>query len=503
MQRNKKLARLGFPVLLLLLLLLNSALVSAESLPLKDPALTQGWLKIDIQAPNGQQLFAAMVSVGAPGVLAVDEAGALWVNVDKDLYRFDGNGWTLMHSFPSAVTAFTQQKGLYLAAAGNVIYRSEDGVSWKEMFILQPPSEAVAVKATGLFIASDNRIFIPAAVRNGNVTAPSLIGIPSQFGEPLLTKGGTGNMSVPAPSPTFSGPAAFFSQGFEDADGNVFFSVFYSEEGTANMGGRVAKIDKNGAMTYWDLCKLCLNPIMAKDVTSGKVFVMDKATNRLLNAADGSLIDPLPQGAAGNINSLAVASDGSVWLGGTRGTIWQKVGSSGPNAGQWVTRPAFSGGPSVAVVTGPGGAVYAQIGSSLYQFIGHKRVVAMSIGSKETLAPDFSGDSRKGNMDVAPQVINGRTMVPVRFVAQGLGYEVSWAPETRTVVIKNASATLSLPVGGSEAVLETSQGKSTLALDVPAQVIDGRTMVPIRFVAQAFNARVFWNGKLRQVIVVQ
>lgn len=494
--------RVALAVVLSFLMFLFPVSVSAASIPLKDPTLVKGWLKIDLPVIAGQR------ATTTGRVALVDESGSLWIIGtgtssegvgERDLLRFDGDSWNLMHSFPAPVTAIARYDGLYLAASGNVIYRSKDGAVWEKMIALQPPSDKAEVTIPGFLVASDKRIFISFSITQDGRKYGGLTSLPSQFGQPAL-EGGTADVSLPAPA-TSPGPKDFFYNGFEDSAGNVLFSVFFSEEGTANMGGRVVKIDKNGAAAKWDLCQLCTNPMLAKDPTNGRVLLASSYFNAIYDATDGSKIDTVP----GKIISFSIGSDGSLWFGGSTGTIWQRMAPSTSDGGRWITRQAFAGGPPVTnLVTGPGNAVYAVVGySSLYQFAGNKRTVVMTIGSKETATPDFLGEMQKGNMDVAPQVINGRTMVPVRFVAQGLGYEVSWVPETRTVVIKSPSATLNLPVGGSEAILESPQGKSAFALDVPAQVIDGRTMVPIRFVVQAFNAHVYWNGQLRQVIVIQ
>ncbi|NPV90157.1 MAG: hypothetical protein HPY50_05220 [Firmicutes bacterium] len=97
--------------------------------------------------------------------------------------------------------------------------------------------------------------------------------------------------------------------------------------------------------------------------------------------------------------------------------------------------------------------------------------------------------------DVPPQNINGRVLVPVRFVAEALGATVEWNGASSSVFIKTPDAQ-NAPVvdsGASPAVRLFVNGRQ-IAADVPPQNIGGRILVPIRFVAEALGAEVNWDG---------
>ena len=85
-------------------------------------------------------------------------------------------------------------------------------------------------------------------------------------------------------------------------------------------------------------------------------------------------------------------------------------------------------------------------------------------------------------MDVLPLLIGSRTMIPVRFVSYALGIGVDWAEETSTVTLTDRDTTISLVIG-----------ELSYDIDVPTQIVDGRTLVPLRFIAQAFGATVNWS----------
>lgn len=101
------------------------------------------------------------------------------------------------------------------------------------------------------------------------------------------------------------------------------------------------------------------------------------------------------------------------------------------------------------------------------------------------------------NLDVAPVIVEGRTLVPLRAIFEALGAVVSYDPDTRTITATRAGVTVVITVGEGRALV----GGREVALDVPARIVSGRTLVPVRFVAESFGARVLWDGATRTVTV--
>lgn len=86
--------------------------------------------------------------------------------------------------------------------------------------------------------------------------------------------------------------------------------------------------------------------------------------------------------------------------------------------------------------------------------------------------------------DQQPMIVKpGRTMVPVRAVAELLGCEVEWLYEYNCAVITRGRTTIYISPGKDTYILNGQH----YSLDTPAKVINGRTMVPLRFVAEAFG----------------
>jgi len=92
-------------------------------------------------------------------------------------------------------------------------------------------------------------------------------------------------------------------------------------------------------------------------------------------------------------------------------------------------------------------------------------------------------------VDQSPVIIDGRTFVPVRGVFEALGFVVDWQPDTQSAVLTNVNSTIVIPIGSD---VFTTNGVSHV-LDVPAQIIGGRTMLPIRAVLESVGHVVGWD----------
>jgi len=97
----------------------------------------------------------------------------------------------------------------------------------------------------------------------------------------------------------------------------------------------------------------------------------------------------------------------------------------------------------------------------------------------------------------APQYVNGRVLVPLRGVFEQMGASVSWDPANRLVSAIRGSDNVQLHIGDR---LATVNGTG-MTLDVPAMIVNGSTMVPIRFVSEALGAQVGWMEANRLVSI--
>ena len=97
--------------------------------------------------------------------------------------------------------------------------------------------------------------------------------------------------------------------------------------------------------------------------------------------------------------------------------------------------------------------------------------------------------------DRSPVVQHERTLVPVRFVAEALGYDVTWNEADNSVVIDDGK--IVLYIGTNTAKF----GGKTVTLDVKPTVIQNRTMVPLRVIAETLDCSVDWISETKTVLV--
>ncbi|MBR2476858.1 MAG: N-acetylmuramoyl-L-alanine amidase [Clostridia bacterium] len=100
--------------------------------------------------------------------------------------------------------------------------------------------------------------------------------------------------------------------------------------------------------------------------------------------------------------------------------------------------------------------------------------------------------------DVPPVIEDGRTLVPVRAISEsGMGAKVSWNGKLRQVKVTKGDLEILLTIGEKKVLVN---GKAT-ELDVPAKLINDRTMVPVRFISETFEYKVDWDNDKRRVII--
>jgi len=107
-------------------------------------------------------------------------------------------------------------------------------------------------------------------------------------------------------------------------------------------------------------------------------------------------------------------------------------------------------------------------------------------------------DGELVNFDVAPQIIGGRTMVPMRAILEALGAGVEWYGDAQTIVATTASGeVIHLGIGSNTVIVNNRR----IDMDVAPIISDGRTLVPARFVAEAMGMSVEWDERINTVAI--
>lgn len=111
------------------------------------------------------------------------------------------------------------------------------------------------------------------------------------------------------------------------------------------------------------------------------------------------------------------------------------------------------------------------------------------------------------SFDVPPQIINGRTMVPLRAIFEALDASVEWEQSTQTIKAhredKQEFATYSYDVVMQIGNNEMTVNGEKKSLDTPPVIVGDRTLVPVRAVAESLGVGVLWDDKRRIVALAK
>jgi len=108
-------------------------------------------------------------------------------------------------------------------------------------------------------------------------------------------------------------------------------------------------------------------------------------------------------------------------------------------------------------------------------------------------------DGEPMTLQVAPVMRSGRLLVPFRALFEAFGATVGWQEATSTVTGQLGGTTLSLVIGRNVAVVNGRNSN----LDVAPVIISGRTLVPLRFVAENLGAEVTWSETAQTVTIIR
>ena len=119
--------------------------------------------------------------------------------------------------------------------------------------------------------------------------------------------------------------------------------------------------------------------------------------------------------------------------------------------------------------------------------------IILKIGSK-----DYVVNGVRKTADTAPEIVDGTTMVPVRLVTESMSAIVDWEQDTNTITIRKDYKRIIMQISNTKMVAEDAE------VDLPAPPLinkDGRTIVPVRAISEAFGIPVIWVGETNSVYI--
>ena len=147
-------------------------------------------------------------------------------------------------------------------------------------------------------------------------------------------------------------------------------------------------------------------------------------------------------------------------------------------------------------------AVFEALGA-VVTWDGENELVTATKGETTVVITINSNTMRKNNqiisLDAPAMIYYDRTVVPVRAIFEGLGAEVNWDDENKTVISKLGDATVTMVIGEKSITVNDTATE----IDVPAQIVNDRTLVPVRAVSESFGCGVEWDAETKTVIVTK
>ncbi|MCW2279009.1 copper amine oxidase N-terminal domain-containing protein, partial [Heliophilum fasciatum] len=104
----------------------------------------------------------------------------------------------------------------------------------------------------------------------------------------------------------------------------------------------------------------------------------------------------------------------------------------------------------------------------------------------------YTVNGMEKSMDVAPYIKNSRTYMPVRYVAEALGVSsdnIIWDADSQSVTLIKGSTIAQMTIGSPQMKVNGT----TIYMDAAPEITSDRTMLPLRFIAQALGASVHWD----------
>ena len=132
------------------------------------------------------------------------------------------------------------------------------------------------------------------------------------------------------------------------------------------------------------------------------------------------------------------------------------------------------------------------------------------VGEEESIAdPEVRDDilveinGKITTFDVPPEIVDGRTMVPMRKIFETLGANIQWLEKTNQILAIKGEKAIVMKIDTPAILIKNFRDDSEqiIELDVAPFIKDSRTLVPIRAVSESLNAKVDWVEETRKVVI--
>lgn len=118
-----------------------------------------------------------------------------------------------------------------------------------------------------------------------------------------------------------------------------------------------------------------------------------------------------------------------------------------------------------------------------------------TVGQAAEVIPKLYLNGQLLPTDVNPQIIDNSTVVPVRTISEGLGYQIAWDNATKTATVNHGGDVIKLRLNNKFAMVNDQM----VQMDTTALIIKGKTLVPLRFIGEQFGLNFEWKASEKEV----
>lgn len=242
---------------------------------------------------------------------------------------------------------------------------------------------------------------------------------------------------------------------------------------------------KYGQLNGWIAQSLVKVNLPSETVSSAKAN--SAPTNETIQVINGPI--NARSGPGSNYDKTALLPDQATYLVVAETEGWYQIrlenGATAYVAG-WLVKEIGSGNNQAGDQEVIGAAVPVTA-------VGSAQLNTSPVSSSATPVVLLNGQAMQ--FEVNPIIENGRTLVPLRAIFEALGARVEWDAKTSTVTAAKDSTIIILPLNSTQPTVNNI----IHPLDVPAKIVGGRTLVPLRFVGEVLGGSVVWDDKTRTI----
>ena len=132
-------------------------------------------------------------------------------------------------------------------------------------------------------------------------------------------------------------------------------------------------------------------------------------------------------------------------------------------------------------------------------------VILSSIGVSAAESVTVTLNGNPIEFDVPAQIINDRTMVPMRKIFESLGATVDWVEQQQGIIATKDSKIIVMKIGSPVMLVSdmASGSQEKITLDVPPMIVGGRTLVPVRAISESLGVAVDWIEETQTVVLTK